>query len=201
MQEKANLFLNGDLDLEWLKNINLSSPIYCADGAFIKIKKLFPNIVAVIGDLDSLENTNLVDVELVKVSDQNYTDFEKALEHLLDKFEEIDVYGATGGQLDHFMGNLSVAKKYKDKVNIVFIEPEQYFFFMKGNTSLNNVLNKTISILPFPKIENIKSKGLLFELDHTSLELGDIISVRNKAVSDQIEITFESGCAIMFVNN
>jgi thiamine pyrophosphokinase len=62
-------------------------------------------------------------------------------------------------------------------------------------------LNKTISILPFPKIENIKSKGLLFELDHTSLELGDIISVRNKAVSDQIEITFESGCAIMFVNN
>lgn len=199
--ETANLILNGDLDLVWMSYILLGkSNIYCADGAYDKIRVLQKfgsfNIDAVIGDMDSIKSQ---DVKLIKMPDQDYTDFEKALQYLSKAFQKIDIYGASGKEIDHFLGNLSAAKKYKDKLQLKFMEHNYHYFFIDKNAVLDAQKGNTISILPFPKAECITTEGLEYELKEATLELSNLISVRNKAKSNQVRIQYKDGCALLFV--
>lgn len=67
-----------------------------------------------VGDFDSISSKELVKVQknvskIIKVSPiKDYTDTEIALLEVLkkDKTEDIIVYGATGGRIDHLMANL-----------------------------------------------------------------------------------------------
>lgn len=67
-----------------------------------------------VGDFDSISSNELVKVQknvskIIKVSPiKDYTDTEIALLEVLkkDKTEDIIVYGATGGRIDHLMANL-----------------------------------------------------------------------------------------------
>jgi len=197
----ASLVLNGDLDLVWMSYILLGkSNIYCTDGAYDKIRVLQKfgsfNIEAVIGDMDSVMGQ---DVKLIKMPDQDYTDFEKALQYLSKAFQKIDIYGASGKEMDHFLGNLSVAKKYKDKLQLKFMEHGYSYFFIGKDTQLETRKGSTISILPFPKAESVTTEGLEYELKETALELGKLISVRNKAINNKVRIQYKDGCAILFV--
>ena len=197
----ASLVLNGDLDLVWMSYILLGkSNIYCTDGAYDKIRVLQKfgsfNIEAVIGDMDSVMGQ---DVKLIKMPDQDYTDFEKALQYLSKAFQKIDIYGASGKEMDHFLGNLSVAKKYKDKLQLKFMEHGYSYFFIGKDTQLETRKGSTISILPFPKAESVTTEGLEYELKEATLELGNLISIRNKAINNQVRIQYKGGCAILFV--
>ena len=199
--ETINLVLNGDLDLVWMSYILLGkSNIYCTDGAYDKIRVLQKfgsfNIEAVIGDMDSIRSQ---DVKLITMPDQDYTDFEKALQYLSKAFQKIDIYGASGKEMDHFLGNLSVAKKYKDKLQLKFMEHNYHYFFIDKDTVLDTQKGNTISILPFPKAESVTTEGLEYELKETALELGKLISVRNKAINNKVRIQYKDGCAILFV--
>ena len=64
---------------------------------------------------------------------------------------------------------------------------------------MNDVLNKTISLFPFPKATNITSHGLEFELIHTNLELGVRVGTRNRAIKDQVRIEFSEGNLLVFI--
>ena len=200
--ETINLVLNGDLDLVWMSYVLLGkSNIYCTDGAYDKIRVLQKfgsfNIEAVIGDTDSIESKS--GVNLIHMPDQDYTDFEKALQYLSKTFQKIDIYGASGKEMDHFLGNLSVAKKYKDKLQLKFMEHNYHYFFIDKDTVLDTQKGNTISILPFPKAESVTTEGLEYELKETALELGKLISVRNKAINNKVRIQYKDGCAILFV--
>lgn len=191
----VSLILNGELDLAWLSAVLPGSKmIYCTDGAYDRIK--FLNIDAVIGDMDSIKDKN---VRLIEMPDQNYTDFEKALQYLSVYCHKLDVYGASGKEMDHFLGNLSVAKKYKDEMQLRFLEHEYYYFLADKGTLIDTKKGKTISILPFPKVESITTEGLEYELKEATLELGSLISIRNRAIKDKVKIQYKHGCALLFV--
>jgi thiamine pyrophosphokinase len=200
--ETASLVLNGDLDLVWISYVLLGkSNIYCTDGAYDKIRVLQKfgsfNIEAVIGDMDSIRSPS--DAKLIKMPDQDYTDFEKALQYLSKAFQNIDIYGASGKEMDHFLGNLSAAKKYKDKLQLKFLEHDYCYFFMGKDMQFDTRKGKAISILPFPKVESITTEGLEYELKEATLELGNLISVRNKAKSNPVRIQYKDGCAVLFI--
>jgi thiamine pyrophosphokinase len=202
MVNKASLILNGEIDQDWLEKALTGKPlVYCADGAYDKVRNLSFNIEAVIGDFDSISDKSSVESQLIHMPDQDYTDFEKALKFLKEIYEQIDIYGASGNEMDHFIGNLSVAKKYRDELFLKFIDPSQYYFFIEKETLLEDVKGKIISVIPFPKIEHITSEGLEYELQGQSLELGSLISVRNHASKNQVRIKYESGCGIIFVSS
>jgi thiamine pyrophosphokinase len=194
--ETASLILNGELDLIWIGNaLANKSPVYCADGSYDRIKSCL-NIDAVIGDMDSIQSQ---DAKLIRMPDQDYTDFEKALQYLSKAFQKVDIYGASGKEMDHFLGNLSAAKKYKDKLQLKFMEHDYSYFFIDKDTVLDTQKGNTISILPFPKVESITTEGLEYELKEDTLELGKSISVRNKAKDNKIRIQYKKGCAVLFV--
>lgn len=203
----AILFLNGKVDIDFCENYisqHFSGlPIYCADGAYGKIKKsktLSPKIKKVIGDFDSYKED---DSELFLINrDQNSTDFEKCLEYLLVQgFEKIKVFGASEGEMDHFFANISTAKCYKKKLVIEFIDGYSRYFFIPKEFSVKNVKGKMFSVMPFGCVSNIYYNGLKYPLNGESLKFGVMTGARNYAVDDEVKISYSSGEILLFISH
>ena len=128
---KANVILNGDINKNFiLENLDDTLDIYAIDGAIHKISSLGLPIKAILGDLDSI-GTISPKIKTIRLENQNYTDFDKAINYLQKIYQEIIVYGGSGGELDHCLGNLYVASKYLDKIRIKFIDQNQNYFLTR----------------------------------------------------------------------
>ena len=126
--------------------------------------------------------------------------FEKSLEIITEKgFTRVDVFGGSGGEMDHFLGNLSVAFKFKNEMEIVFFDEFSTYFFSPKELVLNKVKGKTISLYPFPEAQNISTKGLKWPLNKEDLDLTHRIGTRNFAEEDEVSIEFDSGDLVIFV--
>ncbi len=205
--KNALLFINGEPPKNLPKTEGYDI-IACSDGAFHYLKeKNFPleKLDFISGDFDShsgeilhfVQNDKL---EIFHTPDQNKTDFEKSLEILLEKgVKDVDVYGGSGGEMDHFLGNLSVAFSFKNQLNIQFFDEFSTYYFMPKNFVLENVKGKMISLYPFPKAENITTKGLNWALNKEDLDITGRIGTRNFAIDETIHIEFETGDLIIFV--
>ena len=205
---QAILFLNGKIDIDFCQNYikkqNLDLPVFCADGAYSKIKDnvfLSQNIKKVIGDFDSARKVTDSDLFLV-IKDQDTTDFEKNLDHLLDNdFTKIYVFGASEGEMDHFLCNVSTAKKYKEKLELEFIDIYSRYFFIPKRFKINNVIGKMFSIMPFTYAEDIYFKGLKYPLNGENLYLDLRTGARNHAVADDVEISYSKGDILLFISH
>ena len=198
---KKILFLNGEAPKkELINNISDYSEILCADGALNYLESLSIKPDRVFGDFDSAMNLDRKDVEYITTKDQDFTDFDKILKILDSEVcKEIDVYGASGKEQDHFIGNLTVANKWKKRFKIIFFDNYHRYFFPDRKWVAKNVKNKMISIIPFPYAEGIRSFGLKYELNNDSLDIEERIGTRNLAEKDYVELTFEKGNIIIFL--
>lgn len=109
--------------------------IFCADGAYEKINKskyLNSKVKKVIGDFDSFAVLN--DELFLIDKDQYSTDFEKSLEYIISLgVSKIYVFGASEGEMDHFLCNITIAKNYMQKIEIEFIDIYSRYFFIPKN--------------------------------------------------------------------
>ena len=208
--KKALLFLNGEPPKS-LPNFTEYDFISCTDGAFLYLKKMnFPvkKLNFISGDFDTRDNENhwseLLEnehLDFIKTPDQNKTDFEKNLEILIQKkITHVDIYGGSGKEMDHFLGNLSTAAKFKDVLKIVFFDEYSQYFFTENCTELNDVKGKTISLYPFPSVKNISTKGLKWTLDNEDLDLTTRIGTRNIAENCVVTIEYEEGDLVVFIS-
>jgi len=199
---KGNVFLL--LNGEPPKNLPEFSnyKIICAtDGAyqFLKEKKIVPNFIS--GDFDSLTDLPK-DIEVIHTPNQDFTDFDKILQILFEKgFKNVDVFGASGKEQDHFLGNLHTAIQWKEKLNLTFFDNHSRYFLADKNTEILNSVDKTISLVPFPEATSIKTKGLQYSLNDENLTFGQRIGTRNKAVKNKVEISFKTGELFIFINH
>jgi len=202
--EKALLFING-IPPEKLPETEGYSLIACSDGAFHYLKeKNFPldQLDFISGDFDSHlgKDDNIYHEKFIHTPDQDKTDFEKSLEIIAEKgFSKIDVYGGSGGEMDHFLGNLTVASRFKNQMEITFYDEFSTFFFAPNHLVLENVKGKMISLFPFPLAESISTKGLNWPLNKENLNITGKIGTRNFASEDQVIIDFERGELVVFV--
>lgn len=209
MRNKALLFINGDSP-KTIPNLSGYDLIACTDGAFHYLKELnFPldKLDFISGDFDShkieeeiIQQAQNHSFEIIETPDQNKTDFHKALELILKKgFENIDVYGGSGGEQDHFLGNLSVAYAFKDKLNLQFFDEHSSYYFIPKKFTISDVKGKMISLMPFPIAKNIETKGLKWPLYKEDLILGERIGTRNVADSQEVSIQYKEGDLLIFV--
>ncbi|WP_313598746.1 thiamine diphosphokinase [Epilithonimonas vandammei] len=208
--KKALLFINGEPPKKF-PNLSDYELIACTDGAFHYLRELnFPleKLDFISGDFDSHINDEEIlqskvhGFEIIETPDQNKTDFHKALELILKKgFENIDVYGGSGGEQDHFLGNLSVAYAFKDKLNLQFFDEYSSYYFIPKNFSISDVKGKMISLMPFPIAKNIETKGLKWPLNREDLMLGERIGTRNIAENKDVTIKYNQGDLLIFVGN
>ena len=106
---------------------------------FLELRK---KVNVIIGDFDSIGDTSQIDaqVKIIRNLDQDSTDFDKALAYLIENgVSQVIVYGAGGLSSDHFLGNLSTAMFWKDKIKIEFYDRYGSFYFIGKETVLRGV--------------------------------------------------------------
>lgn len=200
MYKEAFLFINGEAP-RIFPEAKKDTLIICTDGAYNYLKFSPLKIDVVIGDLDSIHlEDSILAKDIIHIEDQNTTDFEKALQYLVDKnILEVKVYGATGKDQDHFLGNLSAGLYYKDKLKITFISDNSYFYFLEYENTIKVDKGSLVSLFPFPIAKGISTEGLQYPLKSEDLVMGERIGIRNTSVQNSIIINFKSGNLILFV--
>lgn len=199
-KQKVCLFLNGEQpkSIPDLTDYNL---VCATDGAyqFLRSHNIEPDFIS--GDFDSL-NEIPEKIEAIHTPNQDFTDFDKILQILFDRnFEDIHVFGASGKEQDHFLGNLHTALQWKARLNLTFFDNHGYYFLADNSTVFNNCNQKTVSLIPFPEATGIVTKGLQYGLNNETLSFGKRIGTRNKAVSDTVSLSFKTGSLFVFINN
>lgn len=198
------LFINGDAP-KMLPDAGQYKLIACTDGAFHYLKNMgFPleKLDFISGDFDSHSGSdeNIYHKKFIHTPDQDKTDFHKALDLILEQgFSMVDVFGGSGGEQDHFLGNLTVAYTFKDKINLKFYDEFSEYYFIPPSFSVKGVNNKMISLYPFPYVENITTKGVNWPLTNGNLSITSRIGTRNFAVEDEVSIEYEKGDLLIFI--
>tara|TARA_R110001583_G_scaffold192694_1_gene359535 strand:+ start:6641 stop:7249 length:609 start_codon:yes stop_codon:yes gene_type:complete len=176
--------------------------IVCAiDGAYnhFEAENVVPDLVT--GDFDSIHKIPNT-IEVINTPDQNFTDFDKALLILKERgYFTIDVYGGSGKEHDHFLGNISTALQWKTKLNISFFDDFGKYFFIEERITITNVIGRNISLIPFPIASEITTKGLLYPIKNGTLIFGKQIGTRNKATINEVQISFKSGALLIYISN
>lgn len=199
-QEKVFLLLNGEPPVK-VPNISKYDIICATDGAYqyLENNNIIPHFIS--GDFDSLENIPK-EIEVIKTPNQDFTDFDKILQILFDKgFKQVDVFGASGKEQDHFLGNLHTAVLWKEKLQLTFFDNYCRYFLADKSTEISNCNNQIISLIPFPKVINLFTEGLEYPLKNEDLIFGERIGTRNKSNKNKIKITFTSGNLFIFINH
>ena len=171
MTDKALLFING-VPPKNLPDISNYSLIACSDGAFNYLnEKGFPldKLDFISGDFDSHSGTdeNVYQEKFIYTPDQDKTDFEKSLEIIKEKgFKTIHVYGGSGGEMDHFLGNLS--NNPNNPMYWLVLKQIPFIVLFKGGwpVSFYNGVRSTGSILDY--IHESLANSIHFEKTTTS---------------------------------
>lgn len=204
MTDKALLFINGVAPKN-LPEITGYSLIACSDGAFHYLKEKgfsLDELDFISGDFDSHSGSDerVYQEKFIYTPDQNKTDFEKSLEIIKSRgFKKVDVYGGSGGEMDHFLGNLTVAFLFKNELQITFFDEFSSYFFAPKKLVLEDAQNKMISLYPFPTTENLTTTGLNWPLNRENLDITNRIGTRNFAKENEVTIEFESGNLVVFL--
>lgn len=156
--------------------------------------------LTVLGDGDSIRQRPC---RFIETPDQNFTDFDKALQHAIQTgITHADVYWAGGGEIDHCLGNLSVAAKYAPAIQLRFLtEQQSYYYFahaISPRVVIHGAKNHIISLYPFPEA-NVSSQGLRYPLNELYLTQHSQQSLRNQADSESVVIELLSGSIWLFV--
>jgi len=136
--QKIALFLNGEKP-KVIHSLEVYDAIYCTDGAyqFLEKSNIVPDLI--IGDFDSIEAIPN-HIKNIHTPNQDFTDFEKALEIIIKhSYKTVDVFAANGLEQDHFLGNLTTALKFKKSLEIKFYDDKQSYFFIEKQFSISNV--------------------------------------------------------------
>lgn len=160
--------------------------------------------IAAIGDFDSISDFEFDKIqnstEKIEISnpDKDYTDTELGLMFSIKNynFDQINIYGATGGRIDQFMNNyLSILKKdikpYAEKIKIIdrnnFIE-----YFLPGNHRIYKIDGmKYLSFNPLQPM-NISLVNEKYKLDNARIEFPVSLS-SNEFINDYGDFWFDSG--------
>lgn len=199
---KAALFINGQPP-NFLIDLAQYDLIHCTDGAINYLTQRGIQADIISGDFDSINIPKLpYPHEIISTPDQNFTDFEKALSILLERgVSTVHVYGASGKQQDHFLGNLTAAYRFFDRMTILMFDDYGYYFFADKTLELSGYKNRTISLYPFPIAERVQTKGLKYPLNREDLDMHKRIGTRNQAIENNVKITYEKGALLVFILN
>lgn len=162
---------------------------------------IIPEIV--IGDFDS--STMPTNLNILKLNvEKNETDGQEALAYAIKKgYDEIAIYGISGGRLDHEMGNLSLLKSGEEQgVSMVGKEDDvDIYFKSKGKYAFKTQKGKEFSIITFMEDSIISNGiGVKYPIDNLHLSsnsLGRAIS--NVAIEDEISFEVLEGGVLVFL--
>lgn len=184
---KAVILLNGE---PYKGELPVDGYVYCCDGAYGWARdriKIDENV----GDFDSLCCLPEPPPSEIYPSEKNMTDGEIALDRAVSVgYSEIEIYGGGGKREDHFLGNLHLLFRAKERgVRAALITNYSYIFVAEGKIRLDGFAGRTISIIPFGGNAHImESSGLKYPLEELELVYGSTRGISNVAERERAHI-------------
>lgn len=185
-----------------------SSFLICADSGANSLYKydIVPDYL--MGDFDSIDeeafkyfnNCKKCSIERFP-SQKDFPDTELVVEKALEfKPDEIVLLGCTGTRVDHMMGSLGMLLKclklgvkcyIKDEFNTIQLTDKS--IKLRGNRG------DTFSLHAYcNRVENLSIVGAKYKLNNYLLNIGDGRCISNEFLNDEVDITFTSGCLLVF---
>ena len=197
VKKNVSVILNGQMptDDTIINQITNSDYIIAVDGSANKLfdLEIIPDVI--IGDLDSLQNINNKNIELVETPDQNKTDFRKTLEWCIEKnILNISIFGISGESEDHFLGNYYTLSDFGEKISWKAFTDFSVISPCVGNKKFESFKGQKVSLFCMKGSSTVNSENLEYSLQSYHLKPSDD-AVRNLSLEDHF--TIESTTTIL----
>ena len=164
-----------------LNMLHTAGTIICTDGSANKLLEngLTPNVI--IGDMDSTTvGQDSFKGLYVKISDQDNTDLDKALEWCkVNSLSQITVLGTSQLREDHTIGNLILLANYSEELDINFVTDYFTITCHHGKRSFTSFKQQLVSLLPVEDIKSITTEGLEFPL------IDELFPISSRGISNR----------------
>lgn len=176
----------------------------CADGGVRHLDVLGIAPQVIIGDMDSLAPELLKRYEergsriITYPADKDKTDTWLALEYALEREpEQVFIFGALGGRLDHTLANVSLlalAATRGIKARIIDEWCEVFLVNGNGEHTIDGEKGQTVSFLPFTTdATGIRLRGFEYPLDNGTMEIGRPYGISNCLAAERGAVSVRSG--------
>lgn len=172
-----------------------------ADAAYKFAKEVGKkNVVAVVGDFDSLgsvpKNENVIGLNVEK----NFTDGERAVRYAVEKgYTDLVIYGAFGGKIEHILGNIALLKIAQSLgVNAKIQDGARVVELICGCVALKAKKGGALSLIPYGgNCTFAKSNGLYYPLENLTLTPSDTRGISNVVIEDKVVLEITDGEALV----
>jgi thiamine pyrophosphokinase len=208
--ETGIILANGELNhperiRERLRELDVHF-VLAADGGVHHAPVLELHLDSVIGDLDSISNSEKqffvdADVTIQEVSaHKDETDLELALLHAIDlSVKRIVILGGTGGRLDMTLSNMTL-------LTHPAIGSQRLEFWTNNQTTwlitppgegIEGAVGDTLSLIPlFEDALGVRTMNLAYPLQNEDLHQGPARGVSNVFTSGNVEVLLNSGSLV-----
>lgn len=211
MAEKTAIIAGGELEegflLPFIEQEKFDY-IIAVDGALAFTHKWNIPVQAVVGDFDTVDHPvleqywNRTDLYIERhMSEKNETDTELALHIAMErKPESITILGATGGRLDHFLGNIQILlQPLKAGISCVIVDSCNRLALHNRSFVLYQDMQfgTYVSLIPFTRaVRNLSLEGFRYPVSHMALVQGNSLGISNEISEKMGRITFDEGILI-----
>jgi len=207
ISEKVAIVLHGEYskpdDLwAWSEEADL---VIAADGAADTLLTLGIKPDIVIGDMDGIRGDTLASLpneSVIRIDDQNSTDFQKALHYAKDSAgaKRVAVLAYEGSRVDHMLSGMFYARAFAEKTAIRFVGRDaQALVLGEAIHSIRVEKGIRFSILPLGVATIRAATGLAFDLEELTLSIGGRDGISNLTTSDEVSLEIADGALVAFV--
>ncbi|WP_117169750.1 thiamine diphosphokinase [Paraliobacillus sediminis] len=160
-----------------------------------------------IGDFDSITEVELIRVKEhakeIKVFpiEKNETDLDLAiLEAIALKPDNLVIFGATGGRMDHTLANIQLLYRLDPDIQTSIIDSQnEISLFRSGIHDIEENYNlPIISFIPLtPTVEGLSLENFYYPLEDKVIEWGSTLCLSNKLIRKKGTFSFDTGILIM----
>ena len=207
----AGIIGGGYIDdyVDFKECLNKCDLVICADGGIRHLIKINISPDVLIGDFDScnrefveqhiIENTKIYSHNPIK----DDTDMQLCINYALDSgCDEIVVFAALGGRMDHELSNILNLKYILDKgaKGTIYSKYNQ-IFITDSHIRIPRKDGFKISVIPLtPTADGVTIKGTYYTLENGSIRQGTSLGISNEFDSEYADITVENGVLLVVIS-
>ncbi len=164
----------------------------------------------IVGDFDSADESikekyamdkRTILLNPIKDMTDTHVAVKKAVDYAESKNVSIIIMGATGGRIDHLLGNIGLLKHcllYDVKACIVDRQNKISMLDKDAVIKKKDLYGKFISLIPFTDmVEGVTLEGFKYNLSDGVLLKGDTLGISNELIKEEGRISIKSGILLL----
>ena len=204
--KRAVIFSGGAFEKPDWVTLPKDAMILCADSGLRHARALGISPDWVLGDFDSSSEQPEGESVLRYPPEKDDTDTQSTLNLAIRRgAKNILILGATGGRLDHFIGNMGLLGYGRQKgVNVILADAQNYICLVENGHIIrkDSQFGKYVSFFAAGEtVEGLTLKGFKYPLDHYRLTTDNCgRTVSNEIQEEKAKILYEKGSLLMIMS-